>query len=62
MRNKYPRDSTIGQVDPACLSDLAKINLATDIQAEGSFQDPKDKFSIRDNPPITALTSPCGVS
>ena len=26
----------------------------------GRFKDPKDKCSIGDNPPITALTSPCG--
>ena len=28
----------------------------------GRLKDPKDKFSIGDNPPITALTSPCGAN
>ena len=27
---------------------------------KGCYKDPKDKCSIGDNPPITALTSPCG--
>ena len=27
----------------------------------GRYKGPKDKCSIGDNPPITALTSPCGV-